>query len=89
MSKSRKEKARHTRATGVVAAMISLGTGLIFTPAASATTEIESTTTPTIVAEDTSGAVIARDETFRLRAVPDASRAITTTPGARITTTAK
>ena len=69
----------HTRTTGVVAAMISLGAGLIFTPAASATTEIESTTAPTIVAEDTSGVVIARDETFRLRAVPSVSRAITVT----------
>ena len=38
----------HTRTTGVVAAMISLGAGLILTPAASATTEIESTTAPTI-----------------------------------------
>ena len=51
----------HTRTIGVVAAMISLGARLIFTPAASATTEIESTTTPTIVAEDASGVVIARD----------------------------
>jgi len=59
----------HTRTTGVVAAMISLGAGLILTPAASATTEVESTTAPTIVAEDASGVVIARDETFRLRAV--------------------
>ena len=81
----------HTRTTGVVAAMISLGAGLILTPAASATTEIESTTAPTIVAEDTSGVVIARDETFRLRAVPSVSRAITVTtrPGARVTITAK
>ena len=75
----RNENAMHTRTTGVVAAMISLGAGLIFTPAASATTEIESTTAPTIVAEDTSGVVIARDETFRLRAVPSVSRAITVT----------
>ena len=59
--KSRKEKAMHTRTIGVVAAMISLGARLIFTPAASATIEIESTTTPTIVAEDASGVVIARD----------------------------
>lgn len=60
----------HTRTTGVVAAMISLGAGLIFTPAASANTTTESATAPTIVAEDASGVVIARDETFRLRAVP-------------------
>ena len=53
--KPSKEKVMHTRTTGVVAAMISLGAGLILTPAASATTEIESTTAPTIVAEDTSG----------------------------------
>ncbi len=77
--RSRKEKAMHTRTTGVVAAMISLGAGLILTPAASATTEIESTTAPTIVAEDASGVVIAHDETFRLRAVSSVSRAITVT----------
>jgi len=81
----------HTRTTGVDAAMISLGAGLILTPAASATTEIDSTTAPSIVAEDASGVVIARDETFRLRAVPSVSRAITVTtrPGARVTITAK
>ena len=44
--KPRKEKAMNIRTTGVVAAMIPLGAGLIFTPAASANTTTESATAP-------------------------------------------